>query len=208
MALSTVNAVWEPTGPTASNQIIVRGPGDVNIDVYRGHFQTTLDGSATTGIANWIDGVLGLPFTPSYIQLFRYLPPATGVVATVSATSGGTNYAVGSVAQLLQPTYGGLGATASVATITAGGVPATWTVQNPGNGNYFATSGIATATTLGSGSGATVTITVTAGQTADTAAATIVPLGVTSVSALTFNYSISAAGSNGNLLSLGFIAYK
>lgn len=207
MSIASVNAVWEPTAPTATNQIVVRGPGDAQIDVYRGHVQATLDGTLTAFTVNFIDGVLSLPFTPSMINVFRYLPSATGVVSTVSATSGGTNYAVGSVVQLSQPIYGGYGATIQVATITAGGVPATWTVLNPGSG-YFATSGVATSTILGPGSGATVTITITAAQVADTAAATIVPLSATAVSATTFTVTTSAAGSNGNLLSVGFVAYK
>ena len=117
MAIAATKAVIAATAPTATNQIIVRGPGDVNIDVYRGYAQITQDGSTSSGTIQYIDGTLALPFTPSFIQVFRYKPAAIGVVASISATSGGTGYAVGSVAQLSQPNYGGYGATASVATI-------------------------------------------------------------------------------------------
>jgi len=208
MAIASVNAVMEATAPTAFNQIIVRGPGDVNIDVYRGYAQITQDGSTSSGTINYIDGTNQLPFTPSFIHVFRTLPPATGVVASVSATSGGTGYVVGSVAALSQPNYGGVGATASVATITAGGVPATWTLQNPGNTNYFAASGVATTTIAGPGSGATVTITVTKTQTADTTAATIYPVSATSVSAVAFTYQNSASDTSNHLMTIGFVAYK
>lgn len=208
MAIAAKNAVIEATAPTATNQIIVRGPGDVNIDVYRGYAQITNDGSTSTGTINYIDGTLALPFTPSFIHVFRYKPPATGVVASISATSGGTGYAVGSVAQLSQPNSAGYGATASVATITSGGVPATWTLQNPGNGNYIAGSGVATTTQLGSGSGATVTITITATQAADTTATSIYPVSATSVDARSFTYQNSASDTSNNLMSIGFVAYK
>lgn len=208
MAIANKNAVIEATAPTATNQIIVRGPGDVNIDVYRGYAQITQDGAASTGTINFIDGTLALPYTPSFIQVFRYKPAATGVVASVSGTSGGTGYAVGSVATLSQPNSAGYGATASVATITAGGVPATWTLQNPGNSNYIAGSGVATTTTLGSGSGATVTITITATQTADTTAATIYPVAATVVDARSFIYTNSASDTSNNLMSIGFVAYR
>jgi len=209
MAIAAANAVLEPQAAGASNQVVVRGPGDVNIDVYRGYAQVTQDGSTSSGTINYIDGTNALAYTPSFIQVFRYSPPATGVVATVAAGSpAGTGYAVGSVVQILSPSYGAFNATASVATITAGGVPATWTVVNPGSG-YAATSNLSTKLISGPGDNlATVTPAITATQTADTTAATIYPVSAASVDARKFTYQQSASDTSNHLMSIGFVAYK
>ena len=209
MAIAAVSAILEATAPTATNQIIVRGPGDVNIDVYRGYAQITQDGSTSSGSINYIDGTNALPFTPSFIHVFRYKPPATGVVASVAAGSpAGTGYAVGSVVQILSPNYGAYNATAQVATITTGGVPATWTVLNPGSG-YAATSNLTTKLISGPGDNtATVTPAITATQTADTTATTIYPVSATSVDARSFQYQNSASDTSNHLMSIGFVAYR
>lgn len=62
----TNDAVWSGQGvPQYSGQIIATGGSDQQELAYKGTVTVTLDGSATTGTVNFIDGTQTLPFTPA-----------------------------------------------------------------------------------------------------------------------------------------------
>lgn len=86
MALTTLNAWYygsAGTGgsviPSKSGQVLAESTiaGSIS-SLVSGFFLITLDGAATTGTVNWIDGTQTLQRAPTYIQAFRQDPPAYG----------------------------------------------------------------------------------------------------------------------------------
>lgn len=97
MALSITNPVYlHGAVPTKSGQVVASSVGGARARELVCTFTITLDGAATTGAVNYIDGTETLGFTPSAILIGRVGGSAAVTVQPYcSAISGTTTFTVG-----------------------------------------------------------------------------------------------------------------
>lgn len=91
MAITTVNATYIPSGPTADKQIMAFGPGSSQEIAYIGTATFTGDGASSTATLNYIDGTAALNFTPSAIIACRVGGAATATIGVVSVVDAGNS---------------------------------------------------------------------------------------------------------------------
>jgi hypothetical protein len=89
MAITTVNAVYTPSGPTADKQILAFGPGSSAELAYIGTATFTGDAASSSATLNYIDGTAALSFTPSAIIACRVGGAATATIGVVSVVDAG-----------------------------------------------------------------------------------------------------------------------
>ena len=78
MSITSVNAIYPWGGPTASNQIVVSGSGEPDLEGLdlEGVGVAVLDGASTTFTLNFIDGTNTVLSVPTAVTAFRSDPPA------------------------------------------------------------------------------------------------------------------------------------
>jgi len=89
MAITTVNATYLPSGPTATLQILAAGPGSSQEIAYIGIATFTGDAASSSATLNYIDGTAALSFTPSAILACRVGGAATATIGVVSVVDAG-----------------------------------------------------------------------------------------------------------------------
>jgi hypothetical protein len=210
MAIAAVNMsyIGQPSSP-AQGQIVNSGLGGPLANALVGIGTATLDGAATTFTLNWIDGTQKIFQRPQVIvPVLSVTAPATiGGVANQAVYSGVGSYGQFRVGQSI--TFAGFStaanngaftinalSTSSIQVTNASSVAET-NPQASGSVNFGAvlpaipgSSGVTNFRSL-----------VSAANVADTAAGTITAL-ISSVSATGCTVTISAAGSNGQTLSV------
>lgn len=193
MAITQNNISWIGGGPTGGNQVnsysALSGAGAKSLD---GFGQLKLDGTATTVTLNFIDGVQG--FGQSVVLRLSAVATSVGSAAVYSTFDGPTNNMIGKSVVV-----------AGFATSANNG---TFTINSIGSGTLTLSNGSAVAESnpaaTGSVSISSVPAAVIVSRSiagSDTAATSTTVLQTGAVTAIGIPVTISAAGSNAQLLS-------
>lgn len=197
MAISAVNLSYIGAGPTAAGQILASNDPGPLAKVLVGYGTATLDGSSTTFTVNFIDGVQKLEQSTVLLQLLSATAAATlGGVANqqvFTTANAATQIPIGT-----SVTTAGFSNSGNNGTFTVTGV-STNTIQVTNSSGVAETNGAATMTFPFGPAVKAVQIS-RSGANSDTAAVstTVQPSALSNTG---FTTTISAAGSNAQLLS-------
>ncbi len=198
MAIPAVNLSYIGAGPAATGTITSNYQGGPQGKTLLGMGTATLDGAATTFTVNWLDGVQK-PFGKLVV---------VQLVSAATASGGNTVYTTLNAGNQIPN-----GTSVTVAGFSTGANNGTFTVQsstantitlNNGSGVAESNNPAATLTCVIGGTPIAAVIARAANSilgVADTAAFTINPISISALTATGGTVTISAAGSNGNLLS-------
>lgn len=193
MAITQNNISWVGQGPTGSNQVNAEATGaGAEAKSLDGFGQLKLDGSATTVTLNFIDGVQGFGRS-TVLQLNQ----------AFAAANSATKYST------LSGTYGGfVGQSIVIAGFTNSANNGTFTVNSIGSGFIVVSNSSGVAETNPAGTGVVSINSIPAVvsvsrqiQPSDTAATSTTVIQTGAVTATGIPVTISAAGSNAQLLS-------
>lgn len=203
MSIPAVNLTYVGAGPNANGQIVADQTSGPKSKELVGYGTATLDGSATTFSVNFIDGVQKLAQYSIVLPAQAVAAPATingtanQVIVTVNSGPGQPN-SVGQIAKGTSVTFAGFTNSGNNGSFTVNAVGPNF-VQITNASGVAETNFAATLTYTSGAAVAAVSVT-RSGNASDTAAisTTVQPSALSNTG---FTATISAAGSNAQLLS-------